>query len=63
MNEDAEAEFARLKMKAKLIERMVEILRRHISLEDTQLDDAQFIENIYKRHKKALELPLIDPNE
>lgn len=44
-------------------ERYREIMRRHVSAEDSSLTDTDFVHQVYRRYARWREVPLIDPSE
>ena len=44
-------------------QRLFELLRRHVRVEDTNLTDDQLVRSVYARYVIDRDLALIDPNE
>jgi hypothetical protein len=50
-------------VKAGVLYRVEEILRRHIRVEDAKLSDHELITAVTARYMAAREVPILDPNE
>jgi hypothetical protein len=50
-------------VKAGVLFRVEEILRRHIRVEDAKLSDHELITAVTARYMAAREVPILDPNE
>jgi hypothetical protein len=43
--------------------RLLDVLRRHVRVEDIALSDDDFVRTVFKRYAVEREWPLLDPNE
>jgi hypothetical protein len=50
-------------IRERLRERLLDILRRHIRLDDSQVSDDDFVRRVMRRYEAARGDYLIDPNE